>query len=209
MRAVTPVGFRRLRKIVKPVNPARLLDHEGIWADDVPHTGVIDLPQLPDFLHGLKEGGREPAHVGNHHLHTGRVPGGDDLFDLTRRQAHGFLHQHVLALLRRQDGVLGVILVTVQDEDGVEIWQGGEFAGVCEAPLHAIGLADLPQDTRGDVTECGDLVAITERCQDRQVNDLGNFAQADNTDTYLVSHGVSLGMLRSSCAGSPTVLVVV
>jgi hypothetical protein len=139
-----------------------LVDHEPVVADDVVHSGEVDPPEGRQKGHRLGEGGREPTHVAHHHGPPGPVPATNDVLGLAQAQAHRLFDQHVQAVLQRRRHGLGVILVAVEDEHGVEVLSGEHRLGVAVAGRDAKASADLLLQRRRQVAARAHLEQVLQ-----------------------------------------------
>jgi hypothetical protein len=90
--------------------------------------------------------------------------------------------------LRRGNDAVGVVFVTVEDEDGVEIGPPHQGKGIVVAIgiRYPIAVADRAQETGRDVTDSLNPKPIAEGLQDREMNDLRDLAKPDNPDVDLL-----------------------
>src|SRR5215204_3175214 len=180
-----PFELRLLGNIVKAKDDAGLIDDEPVATDDVPDTGIVDLVKCAYLSHGLQEGGGEATHVANHHLDAGLVARPDNCLRFGEGQTHWFLDEDVLARSRRRDGAVGVVFVAVEDEYGIEIGPPHQVEGVLVTIgiLYPISVPDCSQQPGGNVTDGLDPKSVAEGLQDREMDDLRDLAEPDNSDT--------------------------
>jgi hypothetical protein len=93
----------------------------------------------------------------------------------------------MLTAFRRGDDAVGVVFVTIQNEDGIEGWSLHESEGIGEAIgfRYPIPVADCSQQAGRDVTDGPYLKSVAEGLQDREMDDLRDFAKPDNPDVDL------------------------
>ena len=159
---------------------AGLALEEGGLADDVADLDVADGGELGEAALQLEEGAGEAAHVADEDDLRVVAVRRDERLELGRGERHGLLDEDVLAGGDRRGDERRVQMVGGEDEDGVEVGIGDELGGAGER-AGAVAGGDRGGEPGRGVGDGGDSEARVVG-EERQVHELGDFAEADEAD---------------------------